>query len=88
MSGDGNGPGAASLHKQPRNFTDCAVMSKISDDTMFNVVKNGGPSAGLDKEMVRYGDSFDDGEIHDLVAYVRTFCKKQARARYTLEIAA
>jgi len=51
-------------------------MSKLSDDTMFNVIKNGGASAGLDKEMAPFGDSFEDGEIHDLVAYVCTFCKK------------
>jgi len=75
-TGNGNGPGAASLHKQPRDFTDCAVMSKLSDDTMFNVIKNGGAPAGLDKEMAPFGDSFEDGEIHDLVAYVCTFCKK------------
>ncbi len=75
-TGNGNGPGAASLHKRPRDFTDCAVMSKLSDDTLFNVIKNGGAPAGLDKEMAPFGESFEDGEIHDLVAYVRTFCKK------------
>jgi mono/diheme cytochrome c family protein len=74
--GKGDGPGAATLSTSPRNFTDCAAMSKISDDTMFNVIKNGGAAAGLSKDMQAWSSGFEDGEIHDLVAYVRTFCKK------------
>jgi cytochrome c553 len=75
-TGTGNGPAAATLSTSPRNFTDCAAMSKISDDTMFNVIKNGGASVGLSKDMQAWSSGFEDGEIHDLVAYVRTFCKK------------
>ena len=75
-TGKGDGPGAAALSKPPRDFTDCAVMSKLSDDTLFNVVKNGGASIGASKDMAAFAEGFEDGEIHDLVAYVRTFCKK------------
>lgn len=75
-TGKGDGPGAATLATKPRNFSDCAVMSKISDETMFNVIKNGGAAAGLSKDMQAWSAGFDDGEMHDLVAYVRTFCQK------------
>jgi mono/diheme cytochrome c family protein len=74
--GKGDGPGAATLSTSPRNFTDCAAMGKISDDTMFNDIKNGGAAAGLSKDMQAWSSGFEDGEMHDLVAYVRTFCKK------------
>ena len=74
--GKGDGPGAATLSVSPRNFTDCAAMGKITDDTLFNVIKNGGGSVGLSKDMQAWSTGFEDGEIHDLVAYVRTFCKK------------
>lgn len=74
--GKGDGPAAATLSTSPRNFTDCAAMGKISDDTMFNVIKNGGAAAGLSKDMQAWSSGFEDSEIHDLVAYVRTFCKK------------
>jgi mono/diheme cytochrome c family protein len=74
--GKGDGPAAATLSTSPRNFTDCAAMGKISDDTLFNVIKNGGAAAGLSKDMQAWSSGFEDGEIHDLVAYVRTFCKK------------
>jgi mono/diheme cytochrome c family protein len=74
--GKGDGTAAATLSTNPRNFTDCAAMGKISDDTLFNVIKNGGASAGLSSDMQAWSSGFEDGEIHDLVAYVRTFCKK------------
>jgi cytochrome c oxidase cbb3-type subunit III len=74
--GKGDGPAAATLSTKPRDFTDCARMSKITDDTLFNVIKNGGAAAGLSKDMAAWGSGFEDNEIHDLVAYVRTFCKK------------
>ena len=74
--GKGDGPAAATLATNPRNFSDCAAMGKISDDTMFNVIKNGGAAAGLSKDMQAWSSGFDDGEMHDLVAYIRTLCKK------------
>jgi cytochrome c oxidase cbb3-type subunit 3 len=75
-TGKGDGPGAATLSTSPRNFTDCAAMAKISDDTMFNVIKNGGAANGLSKDMQAWNAGFEDGEMHDLVAYIRTLCKK------------
>ena len=75
-SGNGDGPAAATLSTKPRDFADCATMAKISDDTMFNVIKTGGAANGLSKDMQAWSSGFEDGEIHDLVAYVRTFCVK------------
>jgi mono/diheme cytochrome c family protein len=74
-TGKGNGSGAASLSTKPRDFTDCAATQKISDDTMFNVIKNGGKANGLSPDMQAWSDGFDDSEIHELVTYVRSFCK-------------
>jgi cytochrome c oxidase cbb3-type subunit III len=75
-SGKGDGPSAATLKTKPRDFTDCARMATISDDVMFKTIKEGGEAAGLSKDMPPWKDGFDDGEIHDLVAYLRTLCKK------------
>ncbi len=76
VSGQGNGPAAATLHTKPRNYTDCATMAKISDDTLFKAIKDGGASVGLSGEMPSWSKGFDDDEIRGLVAYVRTFCRK------------
>jgi len=74
--GKGNGSGAATLKTKPRDFADCARMAKESDDTLFKVIKNGGPSAGFSADMQSWSSGFEDDEIHGLVAFVRTFCKK------------
>ena len=60
----------------PRDFTDCARMAKESDDTLFNVIKNGGKANGFSGDMQAWNNAFEDAEIKDLVAYIRTFCKK------------
>jgi mono/diheme cytochrome c family protein len=75
-SGNGNGSAAATLSTKPRDFADCAAMQKISDDTLFNVIKNGGKANALSADMQAWSDGFEDSEIHELVAYVRSFCKK------------
>jgi len=75
-SGRGDGPSAATLKTKPRDFTDCDRMAKIPDDVMFKAIKEGGEAAGLSKDMPPWKQGFEDAEIHDLVAYVRTFCKK------------
>jgi len=75
-TGKGNGSGAATLATKPHDFTDCAATQKLSDATLFNVIKNGGKANGLSPDMQAWSDGFDDSEIQGLVAYVRTFCKK------------
>ncbi|HEY2525927.1 MAG TPA: cytochrome c [Candidatus Binataceae bacterium] len=75
--GRGDGPSAGSLATRPQDYTDCAAMQKISDDTMFKVIKGGGAAAGLPGDMPSWSDGLSDAEIHDLVGYVRTFCKKK-----------
>src|ERR1039457_3257757 len=76
-SGKGDGKKAADLKKKPADYTNCAEMSKLTDDYLFNVIKNGGKSVGKSKDMADFGKAYDDEEIHGLVAYVRSFCKKR-----------
>jgi high-affinity iron transporter len=75
-SGHGDGKDAATLKTKPGDFTDCSRMAKFSDDQLFNIVKNGGQAAGEGPDMPAYSEGYGDNEIHDLVTYVRQFCKK------------
>ena len=52
------------------------MMSKMSDKTMFNVIKNGGAVTDRSRDMPAWGSAFKDSEIHDLVAFLMTFCEK------------
>lgn len=75
-TGKGNGSGAETLATKPRDFTDCARMAKESDDMLFKVIKEGGKPNGFSDDMKAWNNAFEDAEIKDLVAYIRTFCKK------------
>jgi cytochrome c oxidase cbb3-type subunit 3 len=74
--GKGDGPQADALTTKPRDFTDCARMKTISDEVAFSAIKEGGEAVQLSKDMPAWKDGMDDGEIHDLVAYVRGLCKQ------------
>jgi mono/diheme cytochrome c family protein len=76
-SGRGDGPSGGPLTVRPRDFTDCSRMSKESDERVFSIIKRGGESGGLSKEMPAWGEAFDDDEIKGLIVYVRQFCKPQ-----------
>ena len=74
--GKGDGPQAEALDPKPRDLTNCAQMKAVADETLFTVIKEGGPAAKLSKDMPAWKDGMDDDEIHDLVAYVRSLCPK------------
>jgi cytochrome c oxidase cbb3-type subunit 3 len=72
--GKGDGPQADALDPKPRDLTNCAQMKAVTDDTLFTAIKEGGAAVKLSKDMPAWKDGMDDGEIHDLVAYVRSLC--------------
>jgi hypothetical protein len=74
--GKGNGPMAAGLNPKPRDFSDCKTMAKDSDDILFKAIKGGSQSIGRSAMMPPWGGALTDEQIHELVSYVRTFCKK------------
>jgi len=75
-AGKGDGPKAADLKTTMPDLSDCAKMSKITDDEMFKELKEGGAAVGKSKFMIAYGDAMEDDDIKAMVAYVRTLCKK------------
>jgi cytochrome c oxidase cbb3-type subunit 3 len=74
QSGKGDGPGAAALNPKPRDHTDKEYMSKLTDDDLFKVIKNGGASVGKSPLMPPWGSTLKDDQIKDVIAYVRTLC--------------
>ena len=74
QSGKGDGPAATALNPKPRDHTDKEYMSKLSDDDLLKVIKNGGASVGKSPLMPPWGASLKDDQIKDIIAYVRTLC--------------
>lgn len=75
-NGKGNGPEAKTLNPKPADYTDCKKMAADSNETLFKIIKGGSQSVGRSNQMPAWAEALSDQEIRDLVAYVRSFCKK------------
>ncbi len=75
MDGNGKGVNIRDMSVQPRDHTDAKAMSARTDDTIFKVIKEGGPSIDKSVLMPPWGDTLSDEEIKDMVQHLRTLCK-------------
>ena len=75
-NGYGDGPDGQTLATRPRNFHDCALLAKDTDDLMFQEIKGGSNSIGRSNDMPAWGESLTDDEIRNLVLFLRTFCQQ------------
>jgi mono/diheme cytochrome c family protein len=71
--GKGDGPGAGVFKPPPRDHTDKAYMSTLTDKQMADVIKMGGAIRG--KPLMPSNPQFKDPELQALVAYVRSLAK-------------
>src|SRR5512135_872915 len=78
MDGNGKGVNIRDMSVQPRDHTDAKAMSARSDDTIFKVIKEGGPSIDKSVLMPPWADTLSDEEIRDMVQHLRLLCKCKA----------
>ncbi len=71
--GGGDGPGAAALDPQPASFNDASFWEGATDESMANVIKNGGAAAGLSAAMPAWGSLYTDEQIQQIVDHLKTF---------------
>lgn len=69
-SGKGDGPAAGVLKPPPRDHTDRAYMTTLSDKEIADIIKMGGAIKG--KPLMPSHPQFKDDELKALVAYVRS----------------
>ncbi len=74
IDGNGQGINKRDMSVQPRDHTDAKAMSGRSDETIFKVIKEGGPSIDKSVLMPPWGETFSDEEIHELVVHLRHLC--------------
>ena len=70
VSGKGDGPGAGVLKPPPRDHTDYAYMSKLSDKEIADVIKMGGAIKG--RPLMPSHPQIGGSDMDALVAYIRT----------------
>ncbi|MGH7806472.1 MAG: c-type cytochrome, partial [Thermodesulfobacteriota bacterium] len=76
--GKGDGPAAAALDPKPRDLSDPAYVSTLTDEHIFKTVKEGGASVGKSPLMPAWGGTLTDDDIWNVIAYVRQdICKCQ-----------
>jgi len=71
-TGDGNGPVGRALSPRPTDFTKGDL---APDERLFKVIRKGGKSVGLSKDMDAYPALTDD-QVWDVIAYIKTLVKK------------
>lgn len=75
MEGNGKGVNIRDMSVMPRDHTDAKAMSGRSDETLFKVIKEGGPSIEKSVLMPPWDGVLSDEEIKDMVPHLRMLCK-------------
>ena len=76
LNGKGDGVNATKDQPvSPRDHTDTKSMGKLTDADIENVIRDGGNATGKSTMMPPWGKSLTDGEIKELVKYLRQLCK-------------
>ena len=70
--GCGDGPLSASLDPKPAKHCDGNYMNALTDEYLFQVVKQGGAAVGKSPLMAPWGGTLTDAQIRDVVAFVRS----------------
>jgi mono/diheme cytochrome c family protein len=70
--GKGDGMAARSLPSKPADHTNGAVMNPLPDKVLVEVISKGGAAVGKSSFMPAWGQSLDEKQIRDIVAYIRT----------------
>jgi mono/diheme cytochrome c family protein len=80
--GKGDGVAAAALDPKPRNLSDAAYVSTLTDEHLYKVISEGGASVGLSPMMAAWGGTLSEQDIWNVIAYIRQdICKCQYKAK-------
>ena len=75
-TGKGDGFNSYILSKPPRNFTDRARMTALSDSRIKKTILEGGAAVGLSPDMPAWGGVLTEKKASDLTAFIRTLAKQ------------
>ena len=75
--GKGDGTAASSLPVKPADHTNAGAMNQLSDKFLMDIISKGGAGVGKSTFMPSWGGALNDGQIRDVIAYIRTLSSKQ-----------
>jgi len=82
--GNGDGPLAGMLVPRPARHSDAAFMSALSDDYLFQFLKQGGPTFGKSALMGAWGRTLSDAQLRDVVSFMRSLASRPGYAAQSL----
>jgi mono/diheme cytochrome c family protein len=78
LTGQGDGPAAASFQPKPRNLSDAKYVSTLTDEHIFKTVSEGGAAVGKSPTMPSWKGVLSETDIWDVISYIRKdICKCQ-----------
>lgn len=81
MSGEGDGPSAASMNPKPRRFGDALWQASVTDEQIKQTILMGGGARKLSTLMLPSPDLKDKPELDALVAFIRSKRAPEGTAR-------
>jgi mono/diheme cytochrome c family protein len=73
--GKGDGPAARALPVKAADHTNGATMNQLSDKYLTDIITKGGPAVGKSPIMPGWGSQFNESQIRDLVAFIRSIAE-------------
>lgn len=80
-SGKGDGPAAGGLNPKPQDHTNGKYMNTLTDQYLFDIIKNGGVGVKKSPLMPAWGNQLKEPDISNLVAYIRSLAKPPYKTR-------
>lgn len=76
LTGKGDGPNAVESHPvTPRDHTNASEMSKLTDEDLISVIRDGGAATSKSTLMPPFSRTLAKSEISALKDYMRKLCK-------------
>ena len=69
--GKGDGIASAALNPKPRDLSDAAYLSTLTDEYLFEVITKGGVAVGKSAMMPPWGGVLGDEGAWNVIAYIR-----------------
>lgn len=72
IAGQGDGPAARRMRPRPRDLGDLEWQASVDDAYLRQIIRDGGIAVGRSPMMMPFGQSLDDAQLEDLIAFLRS----------------
>ena len=74
-AGKSDGAMSAAMNPKPKDLSDKTYNASMKDDYLVKLIKEGGQAVGKSPMMPKMGGTLKDGDVADVVAFIRSLAK-------------